>query len=117
MSAKAALVTPASLTVDVEASCAPWSSGQAVIDVIVEQPIPATTNANEGEGVLALPCDGVKHRVTVTVTGGPFHAGLADAFGGVVAGPLPAMTATRPRSRRSSPAPRRPRWPPMRGRS
>jgi hypothetical protein len=34
----------------------------------------------------------VKHRVAVSVTGGPFGAGSANAYAAVIAGTLPAMT-------------------------
>jgi hypothetical protein len=90
---KVQLVTITAVVVEVDASCAPRSGGEAVIDVIVEQPIPGTTNANEGEGITSVSCDGVKHRVLVSVTGGPFHPGAANAYGSVSAGPLPAMMA------------------------
>jgi hypothetical protein len=88
-----ALVTPGALVVDVDASCAPWSGSRGTVDVIVEQPIPASTSANEGEGIMSIPCDGMKHRIGVTVTGGPFQAGAANVYAQVTAGTLPAMTA------------------------
>lgn len=94
ISPNATLMTPASLNVEVEASCAPWSGSTGTADVIVEQAIPATTSANEGEGMMSIPCDGVKRKVIVNVTGGPFQKGIANAFGQLIAGPLLPMNAS-----------------------
>jgi hypothetical protein len=84
------LVTPALLAVTVDAECSPWSGGQAIIDVIVDQPAGAATVAFEGEGIASVACDNDTHSVTVNVEGGPFHIGDANAFAQIIAGSSPA---------------------------
>jgi len=64
----------------VAATCAPFSGGSAIIDVIVDQAVAGTTVAAEGEGITSVPCDGVAHNVAVNVEGGPFRFGDANAF-------------------------------------
>jgi hypothetical protein len=90
----AVLATPFTLVVTVDAMCQPWSGGEAVIDVIVDQPLGVATFAAEGEGMTAVPCDGTSHAVAVSVEGGPFHAGDANAFAQIIAGASPAAQAT-----------------------
>lgn len=88
------LVAPAVLTVTVDAMCQPWSGGEALIDVIVDQPLGVATLAAEGEGMASVPCDGTTHAVAVSVVGGPFHPGDANAFAQIIAGASPAAQAT-----------------------
>jgi hypothetical protein len=100
------LVTPALIIVTVDAECSPWSGGDAIIDVIVDQPavptvpptpggvVPPSTVAVEGEGINSVPCDNTTYTVAVNVTGGPFQLGSANAFAQIIAGTSPAAQAT-----------------------
>ena len=88
------LVAPTTLQVTVNAECSPWSAGEAIIDVIVDQALAGTTVATEGEGIISVPCDNTTHSVTVLVDGGPFMFGDANAFAQIIAGSSPAAMAS-----------------------